>query len=293
MGKSLKLILTLIFICFIIGMFFFLKGVFAGEIILKRYIFKFGFFELRWYSFLIVTGIIISYYLVRRRLKYFNINPDDLDEAVFWGILSSIVGARTYYVIFMWDEFYSKYPSEIIKIWHGGLAIHGAVIGAIISTFLYTRLKKNCSFTFLQGTDLLTSVLPLGQAIGRWGNFFNYEAYGGPTNLPWKMFVPPENRMVGYENYSYFHPTFLYESIFDFLIFLFLYKYDLRWKKNNGETTALYFILYSANRFWIEGLRTDSLYWGKIRVAQLVSLILIILGIIMFILVRRKTEVKK
>lgn len=293
MGKSLKLVLTLIFICLIIGMFFFLKGVFFGEIILKRYIFKFGFFELRWYSFLIVTGIIISYYLVRRRLKYFDINPDDLDEAVFWGILSSIVGARTYYVIFMWDEFYSKYPSEIIKIWHGGLAIHGAVIGAIVSTFLYTRLKKNCSFTFLQGTDLLTSVLPLGQAIGRWGNFFNYEAYGGPTNLPWKMFVPPENRMVGYENYSYFHPTFLYESIFDFLIFLFLYKYDLKWKKKNGETTALYFILYSANRFWIEGLRTDSLYWGKIRVAQLVSLILIILGIIMFILLRRKTEVKK
>lgn len=293
MGKQvLKYLIIAVIV--IVLMYFFLSKVFSGELIVKRYIFKVGLFELRWYSFLIVSGILLSYYLIRRRLNKLNISEEHFDEAVFWGIVSSIIGARIYYVVFMWNEFYSKYPSEIIKIWHGGLAIHGAIIGAIISTFLYTKLKKNCSFTFLQGTDLLASVLPLGQAIGRWGNFFNYEAYGGPTNLPWKMYVPPVNRMPGYENYSYFHPTFLYESILDFLIFLFLYNYDLKKKKNHGETTALYFVLYSANRFWIEGLRTDSLYWGNIRVAQLVSGILIVLGIIMFVYLRRKhLEVKK
>lgn len=236
---------------------------------------------------MIVFGIILSYILVRRRLEIYKINPEELDEALFWGIIFGIIGARIYYVIFMWKDFYSKYPSEIFKIWHGGLAIHGAIIGAILATYLYTKLKKNCSFTFLQGLDLFTSVLPLGQALGRWGNFFNYEAYGRPTNLPWGMYVPLSNRMPGYEDFSKFHPTFLYESVIDFLIFLFLYRYDLK-KKSHGETTALYFILYSLNRYWIEALRTDSLYWGKIRVAQLISAVLMVFGISMFIYLRIK-----
>ncbi|OOC36798.1 diacylglyceryl transferase [Thermosipho melanesiensis] len=284
--------LVLLCVGIFIFMFWFLNSVFSGKLILKRYIFKIGIFELRWYSFLIVMGIVLSYYLVRRRLKRFNIKEEHFDEAVFWGIVFSILGARIYYVIFMWNEFYSKYPSEIIKIWHGGLAIHGAIIGALLSTYIYTKIKKDCSFTFLQGTDLLASVLPLGQALGRWGNFFNYEAYGRPTNLPWKMYVPPEHRLRGFVNFEYFHPTFLYESVIDFIIFLFLYNYDLK-KKSNGETTALYFVLYSINRFWIESLRTDSLYFGKIRVAQLISGILIIFGIAMFIYLRKHSEVRK
>ncbi|ANQ54313.1 diacylglyceryl transferase [Thermosipho sp. 1063] len=287
-----KFLIFIVSVLVVIFLFWFLSNVFSGKILLKRYIFKIGMFELRWYSFLIVLGIVISYYLVKRRLGIFGIEPEHFDEAVFWGIIFSIIGARVYYVIFMWDEFYSKYPDEIVKIWHGGLAIHGAIIGAILSTYIYTKVKKNCSFSFLQGTDLLTSVLPLGQALGRWGNFFNYEAYGGPTNLPWKMYVPPSSRMPGFEKFSYFHPTFLYESIIDFLIFLFLYNYDLK-KKKHGETTALYFILYSINRFWIESLRTDSLYFGKIRVAQLVSLLLIVFGIFMFIYIRKHSEVVK
>ncbi|MBO8161603.1 MAG: prolipoprotein diacylglyceryl transferase [Thermosipho sp. (in: Bacteria)] len=285
MKKKIFYALITILILVLIGIF--LSKVFSGELIVKRYVFRVGNFELRWYSLLIVTGILLSYFLVRRRLKIFNINPEHLDEILFWGIISGIIGARIYYVIFMWEEYYSKYPSEIFKIWHGGLAIHGAIIGAIFSAYLYTKFKKDCSFTFLQGLDLFTSVLPLGQALGRWGNFFNYEAYGAPTNLPWGMYVPPYNRLPGYENFSKFHPTFLYESLIDFLIFLFLYKYELK-KKNNGETTALYFILYSLNRFWIESLRTDSLYIGKIRVAQLISVILIVIGIIMFVYLRFK-----
>ncbi|MBO8140330.1 MAG: prolipoprotein diacylglyceryl transferase [Thermosipho sp. (in: Bacteria)] len=283
MKKKLLWFLLIVLVVIFVGIF--LSKVFNGQIIVKRYIFKKGPFEMRWYSTLIVSGIVLGYILVRRRLKIYKINPEHLDEALFWGIISGILGARIYYVIFMWKDFYSKYPSEIFKIWHGGLAIHGAIIGAIISTYLYTRLRKDCSFSFLQGLDLFSSVLPLGQALGRWGNFFNYEAYGRPTNLPWGMYVPPSNRMPGYESFSKFHPTFLYESIIDFLIFLILYNYDLK-KKNHGETTALYFILYSINRFWIEFLRTDSLYLGKIRVAQLVSIILFIFGIIMFLYIR-------
>jgi len=234
----------------------------------------------------------LGYILVRRRLEIYKINPEHLDEALFWAIIFGILGARIYYVIFMWKDFYSKYPSEIFKIWHGGLAIHGAVIGGIFSVYLYTKLKKDCSFSFLQGLDLFASVLPLGQALGRWGNFFNYEAYGSPTNLPWGMYVPPSHRMPGYENFTKFHPTFLYESIIDFLIFLILYNYDLK-KKNHGETTALYFIFYSINRFWIESLRTDSLYFRSFRVAQLISIVLFMIGIIMFIYLRFQKNKKE
>ncbi|QTA37410.1 prolipoprotein diacylglyceryl transferase [Thermosipho ferrireducens] len=289
MKRLMRLFVLVVGIVALIGLYIFLGKVFSGQILLKRYIFKLGWFELRWYSLLIVSGILLGYALVRRRLERYKINPDHVDEAIFWGIIAAIIGARTYYVIFMWGDFYSKYPGEIFKIWHGGLAIHGAIIGAILSTFLYTRLKKNCTFTFLQGLDLFTSVLPLGQAIGRWGNFFNYEAFGSPTDLPWGMYIPPANRPLGLENFSKFHPTFLYESVGNFIIFLVLYNYDLR-KKSNGETTALYFILYSANRFWIEGLRTDSLYLGNMRIAQLVSIVLIVLGLIMFLYLRKNKK---
>jgi len=274
--KKTKIILLLIIsIAVAIGLFFFLREVFSGRLIVREYLFQIGRFQLRFYSLCIATGILTSYVLARKRLKNYPIKPEDLDEGLFWGIISGIVGARLYYVVFNWS-YYSKYPSEIWKVWHGGLAIHGGIFGALLMIFVYSRIKKY--FSFVHATDLFTSVLPLGQAIGRWGNFFNYEAYGKPTNLPWKMFVPPEKRMPGFDMDAFFHPTFLYESLWDLSIFIFLYFFVEKKKRTYGETTALYLILYSIGRFMIESLRLDSLMAGEMRAAQVVSLVLIGIG---------------
>jgi len=287
-----KFLIVLLAIAIIVLMFFFLREVFTGKLILKNYIVRIGRLEIRWYSVLIITGIFLSYYIARRRAEKEGVNPEHLDEVLVYGIIAGVIGARIYYVAFRWD-YYSKNFSEIFKIWHGGLAIHGAVIAAILTGFLYTRLKKNVSFTFLQGLDIFTGVLPLGQAIGRWGNFFNYEAFGVPTNLPWKMFVPENFRPMEFRNYEYFHPTFLYESLWDFLVFYALTVYYRKYRKRFGEITALYLILYSIGRFFIEGLRVDSLMLGNYRIAKIISLIFIAIGIILLIYLRSSQVEKK
>ncbi|MFN4224267.1 MAG: prolipoprotein diacylglyceryl transferase [Fervidobacterium nodosum] len=290
MSKSKRIILSVVIILAVgIGLFFFLREVFSGRLIVRDYIFQIGKFQLRWYSICIASGILVAYVLARRRLSMYPIKPEDLDEGLFWGIVAGILGARIYYVIFNWN-YYSKYPSEIYKIWHGGLAIHGGIFGALLMIFIYSKIKGY--FKFVHATDLFTSVLPLAQAIGRWGNFFNYEAYGRPTTLPWKMYVPPERRMPGFDIDRFFHPTFLYESLWDITIFVFLYFFVEKRKREYGETTALYLILYSLGRFWIESLRLDSLMAGHFRAAQVVSIILISIGAAWYAYIIGKTGKK-
>jgi len=268
-------VIFVILLAVVSALFLFLREVFSGRLIVRDYIFRIGNFQLRWYSVCIATGIFTGYFLARRRLKNYPITPEDLDEGLFWGVIFGILGARVYYVAFNWS-YYSRYPSEIWKIWHGGLAIHGAFFAALLTIYVYSKLKKR--FNFVHAADLFTSVLPVAQAIGRWGNFFNYEAYGRPTNLPWGMYVPPEKRVPGFDMNTHFHPTFLYESLWDLAVFVILYFIVEKRKKQFGETTALYLVLYSIGRFWIEGLRLDSLMAGKLRAAQIVSMILIIFG---------------
>lgn len=271
----------------ILFLFFFLRPVFSGSIVLSPVIFRLGKLEVRWYGVLIASGIVLAYMVARTRIKAEKINEDQVIEGLFYGVIAGVVGARIYYVIFTWDYF-SKNPWDIFKTWNGGLAIHGAIIAAIIVAFLYTRLKKNVTFGFLQILDIITMVFPLAQAIGRWGNFFNHEAFGKPTNLPWKMFVPAQNRPFAYRKFEYFHPTFLYESIWDLIVFAILFTYTRKYRKNFGETTALYMIFYSIGRFFIEGLRLDSLYLGPLRIAQVISIVFIALGILLFVYFRRK-----
>jgi len=289
MKKSSRIILLIVLTVAAVALFFFLRAVFSGDLIVREYIFRIGNFELKWYSVMIATGILVSYFLARKRLSNYPIKPEDLDEGLFWGIIAGILGARIYYVAFNWS-YYSMYPSEIWKVWHGGLAIHGAVFAVLLTLFIYAKVKGY--FKFVHATDLFTSVLPLGQAIGRWGNFFNYEAYGRPTMVPWKMFVPPEKRMPGFDVDRYFHPTFLYESMWDLGVFIFLFFYVEKRKKSYGETTALYLILYSIGRFWIESLRLDSLMAGQLRAAQIASLAMIIVGAIWYayLLGQRKND---
>jgi len=235
---------------------------------------------LRWYGLLIasavIIGVLLSQYLAKRR----DVNPELLGDLSIWLVLAAIPGARLYYVAFEWEN-YAQRPEAIIAIWQGGIAIHGAIIGGAIAALIFARLNR---ISFWQLADLVSPSLILGQAIGRWGNFFNSEAFGTPTNLPWKLYIPPANRPPQYADESFFHPTFLYESlwnlgIFALLIYLFFWGLRHPQRYRIGTLAFVYMAAYSAGRIWIEGLRTDSLMFGPIQVAQLISLFGIIIGI--------------
>ncbi|MGC9322316.1 MAG: prolipoprotein diacylglyceryl transferase [Kosmotogaceae bacterium] len=277
-----------------VALFFFLRAVFSGELILNPVIVEgIGPFSIRWYGVMIATAIIVAYILGRHQGLKEGIEEDYMIEAVFIGIIFGVLGARIYYVVFNYEIYRGDFWS-IFRTWDGGLAIHGAFFAALLVTFFYVTFRKKANLKFLQATDIFTAVLPLAQAIGRWGNFMNYEAYGSPTDLPWKMFVPLRYRMPGYYEFGYFHPTFLYESLANVAIFAVLYWY-LGKRKNYGEVTALYMVFYSIVRFFVEGLRLDSLYIGQtdIRTAKAVSVILLIAGIVLFIFSRYKGKQAK
>lgn len=241
---------------------------------------EWGPLSVRWYGFLIasavIMGVFLSQYLASRR----KVDPDLLSDVAVWLVVAAIPCARLYYVAFQWQE-YAQNPGDILAIWKGGIAIHGAVLGGLVATLIFCRIKQ---ISFWQITDLIAPSLILGQAIGRWGNFFNSEAFGAPTDLPWKLFIPLERRPFGFENFEYYHPTFLYESVWNigvFALLIFLFFRDLRGKPRLkvGTLFLTYLVTYSCGRFWIEGLRTDSLMLGPLRIAQVVSLVSIVLGI--------------
>ncbi|WP_313757212.1 prolipoprotein diacylglyceryl transferase [Tissierella sp.] len=232
--------------------------------------------EIRWYGILIATGVLIGTILALRQAKRVGLDEETLMDFLIWEIPLCLVGARLYYVIFSWD-FYKDNPIEALNIRNGGLAIHGGIITAIIVAIIFTKIRK---IEFWTIADICAPSLILAQSIGRWGNFINQEAYGGPTNLPWGIMV----------NGIKVHPTFLYESIWNFLVFLFLLWYRKKKQKNKGEVFLLYLSLYSFIRFFIEGLRTDSLMIGSIRVAQLVSIVGFVIPIYIFYRIRKKSE---
>ena len=174
-------------------------------------IFEVGNFAIRWYGLLIASAVLIGVNLSQFLAKKRGLEPEYVADFATWGVLGAIPCARIYYVLFEWQNYIDR-PQDIIAIWKGGIAIHGAVIGGILAGWLFARLSK---ISFWQLADVVTPSLILGQAIGRWGNFFNSEAFGGPTDLPWKLYIPPANRPYSLANYEYFHPTFLYESIWN------------------------------------------------------------------------------
>ncbi len=242
-------------------------------------LFEWGSIAVRWYGFLIASavliGVTLSQYLAKRR----QVNPELLADLAIWLVVASIPAARIYYVVFQWSQ-YQNNPGDILAIWKGGIAIHGAILGGTIAAIIFAKLQK---VSIWKLADLVVPSLALGQAIGRWGNFFNSEAFGRPTDLPWKLFIPPANRPVDYANFEYFHPTFLYESLWNLLVFsLLLFIFFRSLKPNSpiktGTLALFYLIAYSIGRFFVEGLRTDSLMAGQLRTAQIVSLILIGLG---------------
>ncbi|MFZ5596670.1 MAG: prolipoprotein diacylglyceryl transferase [Bacillota bacterium] len=245
-----------------------------------------GPFEIRWYGILISTAFLIGTILAYRRAVHDGINPEHILNLITIIIPSALLGARLYYVIFTWEA-YRDNPLSALAIWHGGLAIHGGILGGLLAGVWYIR---KCKLPFWNTADIIAPSLILGQAIGRWGNFFNQEAHGGPVTEGFMQAFPAFIRNQMYIQGHYYHPTFLYESLWDLGVFLFLIYYRTK-QKMPGEVALLYLVLYSAGRFIIEGLRTDSLMLGTIRVAQLVSIILILAGITLFYQ-RRKKETK-
>jgi prolipoprotein diacylglyceryl transferase len=219
--------------------------------------------EVRWYGLLIAIAVMIGTLIAAKEAGRKGIKEETLIDFLLFAVPVAIISARLYYVIFSWS-YYSSNPGQILNIRGGGLAIHGAVIGGALVAIIFTRIKKLRFWTL---ADVVAPSLILGQAIGRWGNFANQEAHGGPTDLPWGIMVDGVK----------VHPTFLYESIWNLLVFLFLIWYRKK-SKVEGEIFLLYVILYSVARFFIEGLRTDSLMLGPIRVAQLISVLTIAVG---------------
>lgn len=234
--------------------------------------------ELRWYGIIIASAILLCLYIASKRSDKEGMPKDLISDMAMFVIPSAVIGARLYYVVFEW-EYYARDVMQVFNIRAGGLAIHGGLLFGILSGVLYAKWKK---LPVWKLTDIIAPVLPLGQAIGRWGNFINGEAHGGPTDLPWGIIVDGVK----------VHPTFLYESLGNLLIFAYLIFYLDKNKKFDGELICHYGILYSVIRFFIEGLRTDSLMFLGLRQAQLISIAIIVvcIGIIVF---RKKQVAEK
>ena len=226
-----------------------------------------GPFAIRWYGILIASGMALGLWLASREARRRGEDSETLIKTAELALVGGLVGARLYYVLFNW-EYYGRFPDKILAVWEGGLAIHGGLIGGLLVGGLYAWLKRLPLLTYL---DIVAPSLALGQAIGRWGNFFNEEAFGRPTDLPWKLSVSPPHRPAEFAQVEFFHPTFLYESLWDLGVFLLCFLFRRRLALAPGSLFLLYLGAYSVGRLLIEGLRTDSLMLGPLRVAQVVS----------------------
>jgi phosphatidylglycerol:prolipoprotein diacylglycerol transferase len=247
--------------------------------------FQFGPVIVRWYGILMATAIVLGLWLAYRRARAEGLPADDIVGVAQWAILAGLVGARLYEVAFNWD-YYGQYPSKIIAVWEGGLAIHGGLIlGSLVGVWLAARWH----LPVLRALDVAAPSVALGQAIGRWGNFFNEEAFGRPTDLPWKLYISPPHRPPGFGQYDYFHPTFLYESLWNLLVFgLLLVVLGPRLRHRPGALFFCYVGLYSIGRFAIEALRLDSFWMGSLRVPQVASVLGLVVAIVGLAWTRRR-----
>ena len=248
-----------------------------------------GFLQIYWYSVFIFLGIITSCIVIYKESKINNINEEFLINLIFNSLLFGIIGARLYYVLFN-IPYYLSNPIEIFQIWNGGLAIHGGILAGLLTTIIYTKSNKVSTVKML---DIIVVGLIIGQAIGRWGNFFNGEAYGNITTLAalQKQGIPKFIIDGMYIMGSYRQPTFLYESVWNIFGFIILIVIRRLREIKIGQLLGFYLIWYGLARFIIEGLRTDSLMLGPLKIAKLVSMIFIFAGIYFVFLYNRKNKV--
>ena len=232
--------------------------------------------DIMWYGILMATGMVLGVFIALREAKRLGIKEDDILNLAIIAIPCGLIGARLYYVIFNWS-YYSGNIYEILNFRGGGMAIHGGLLGGVLAGYIYTKVKK---LNFFKMADCVVLGIPLAQAIGRWGNYLNKEAHGGPTDLPWGIMVDGVK----------VHPTFLYESIGNVIAFLLIIFVIKKLQKHIGVQFFSYFVFYGIVRFFVEGLRTDSLMFGPIRMAQLISIVFLIVGVIGIIYVHQKGQ---
>ena len=244
-------------------------------------------FEIKWYGVIIAVGMLLAVLYAMRRAKDFGLTGDDILNMLLVGLPCAIVGARLYYVIFEWDRFFGAGIPwyQFLNLREGGLAIYGGIIGASLALILYCGLSKKRRAQMLPSFDIIGLGLLIGQAIGRWGNFFNREAHGGVTNSFLRMGIIENGQLI------YVHPTFLYESLWN-LIGLALIHFLSKKRKFDGQVFLYYIIWYGLGRAWIEGLRTDSLYWGPFRVSQVLAAVscLLAVGVLLYVLLVKRPD---
>lgn len=255
--------------------------------------FHLGPLAVRWYGILIMLGLLAGATLAARLARRKGESPDHLWNMVPLVAFVAIVGARAYWVWLDWDTCCAADPRQALNIRGGGISIHGAIAAGLLALWAYARYHR---LHFFRWVDIIAPGLALGQAIGRWGNFANQEAFGGPTTLPWGIPIAPEHRPLGYEQYAYFHPTFLYESLYNLVACVILYQLARRIDRDHhpqhplrrvpgtrlrdGDTLWIYLIGYAIARFAIESLRTDSLLIGPFKAAHVISALLLLVGVV-------------
>ncbi len=241
------------------------------EFNISKVAFKIGNLSIYWYAILIVTAFVIGLIILKRRDKKYNIKFNDILDLIIFLIPITIICARMYYILFNLD-YYLDNPLKMINLRNGGLAIYGGIIGGVITCVIFCKKRK---INVLDLLDVLAPCLALGQSIGRWGNFINVEAYGATTTLPWRMGIVEAGK------YIEVHPTFLYESLVTFTLFILLTLVSKN-RKFSGQITYLYLIGYSFARMIIESLRTDSLMVGNIRISEILSILILIFASFMY-----------
>ncbi len=256
--------------------FFYFVPAFRGDIQVHPVI-DLGPIVIRWYGLLMAISILIGYFMARKYAWRFGIDRKEIDNLTFGLVIAGIIGARLYYVIFAFDFFWSN-PAEIYKLWHGGLSIYGAIIAGLIFVWYYCRHTAYGRFQIL---DLLALSLPLSQAIGRFGNFFNQEAYGIVTGLPWGLYIDSDRQ--------YHHPVFLYEAVISVVSFFLLRR--MLGQVKSGVIALIYLILYSLGRFFIEPLRVDSVFVLGFRADQMVAFIMIVVAILSLLRLNSKSQI--
>ena len=248
--------------------------------------FSLGPIQVHWYGIIIGSGLALALLLAIREGDRRGLQKETFPDLMLWAIPIAIISARIYYVLFEWN-YYKSHPGETFQIWHGGIAIHGALIGSVLTAYFFTRSR---GISFWKVADIAAPSIILGQAIGRWGNFMNQEAHGREVSRAFleNLHLPDFIINQMYINGAYYHPTFLYESLWDFagvILLIALRRVNLR----RGELFLSYVIWYSIGRFFVEGMRTDSLMLTQtLRIAQAISIFLIVVAIIA-IIIRRKS----
>lgn len=280
-SESKKIALTILTAVAIGGLGFFvavwiLGPVFSGQLVVPQS-FGVGPVKIQLYGLMLGLAVLGAYGLVTRRKDSYNIPNDQVDTIIFISIISGFIGARLYHVISEYG-YYVHQPEQIFAVWNGGLSIFGAAIGAVLALFFYQKYFLKSQVSFLSLLDWLTPGIVIGQIVGRFGNFLNYELYGYPTSLSWKMFVPMQFRMPPYELNEFFHPLFLYEAAGSVVILVLV----LKLKPRSGTLFLMWLLLYNVMRFFLEFLRVGSVTYGNIRVNAVMSALMAIVAVVLW-----------